>query len=114
MHELAITERLIRVIVEKARSSAFTKVEKVRLEVGCLSSIEPDSVEFCFDIVAKGTIVEGAQLEIIRKLGTADCLDCGKTASGLERFGELCPDCGGCQLRVTSGTEVFIRDMEVQ
>jgi hydrogenase nickel incorporation protein HypA/HybF len=41
----------------------------VRLEIGRLSAVVPDSIRFCFDICAQGTPLEGAELEIVESAG---------------------------------------------
>ena len=43
---------------------ADAPVRRVRLEIGRLSGVVPDAVRFCFDLVAAGTTLEGAVLEI--------------------------------------------------
>lgn len=49
----------------------------VTLEVGKLAAVVPDSLRFCFDIYAKDTMIEGAELEIIEIPVRAHCRDCG-------------------------------------
>lgn len=114
MHELAITESLVRIISDQAGTSEFTKVNKVRIEIGRLSTLEPESVEFCFDVVSKGTVAEGAKLEILRQDGTADCLACGRSVSGIQGFGSACDGCGSANLRITGGNSILVRDLEVE
>jgi hydrogenase nickel incorporation protein HypA/HybF len=53
-------------------------VHVVRLAVGALGHVEPEAMRFCFDVAARGTIAEGAQLESRTVPGEAWCLDCGK------------------------------------
>lgn len=66
MHELAITEGIVATVTEKLPDK---KITLVRLEIGALSGIVADSVRFCFDLVAEGTPLEGAELEIIESAG---------------------------------------------
>ena len=66
MHELGITRSVIAICVE---NSGGAVVKRVTLEIGKLSAILPDAVRFCFDICAKGTVVEGAALEILEIQG---------------------------------------------
>ena len=47
------------------------------LEVGKLSGVMADAIAFCFDVVARGTILEGASLEILEIDGLARCETCG-------------------------------------
>jgi hydrogenase nickel incorporation protein HypA/HybF len=66
MHELSITRNVVAIVSEKAVGQ---RVTRVRLEIGRLSAVVPDSIRFCFDICAQGTPLEGAELEIVESAG---------------------------------------------
>ncbi len=61
MHELGITRNVVAICAERANGA---QVLRVKLEIGKRAGLMADSVRFCFDICAKGTLVEGAALEI--------------------------------------------------
>jgi Zn finger protein HypA/HybF involved in hydrogenase expression len=69
MHELAITQSLVDTIVERLGDA---RVSAVHLEIGQLSGILPYAVRFCFDLVAEGTTVERARLQISEPVGEAE------------------------------------------
>lgn len=112
MHEMALTESIVDIICEEARKQGFGKVRVVRLRVGAMAHVEPEALRFCFDAVSRGTVAEGATLDIRRPPGEAWCFDCGKTVAMEERFG-ACPDCGGRRVQMTSGDELRIDELEV-
>jgi hydrogenase nickel incorporation protein HypA/HybF len=112
MHEMALTESVVDIVCEEARRRGFGKVRVVRLLIGAFTPIEPEALRFCFDAVSRGTAAEGARLDIVRRPGEAWCQDCEKTVALLERFGD-CPDCGGRHVRMTSGDELRIEELEV-
>ena len=66
MHELSITRNVVAIVSERAVGQ---RVTRVRLEIGRLSAVVPDSIRFCFDICAQGTPLEGAELEIVESGG---------------------------------------------
>jgi hydrogenase nickel incorporation protein HypA/HybF len=66
VHELSITRNVVAIVSERAQGQ---RVTRVRLEIGRLSAVVPDSIRFCFDICAQGTPLEGAALEIIESAG---------------------------------------------
>ena len=66
MHELSITRNVVAIVSERAVGQ---RVTRVRLEIGRLSAVVPDSIRFCFDICAQGTPLEGAELEIVESAG---------------------------------------------
>ena len=112
MHEMSLTEGLVQLIEGESAKQGFSKVSIVRLKIGAFSHVEPEAMRFCFDAVAKNTIVEGARLEIDMVPGQAWCLDCGQAAEVKERFG-ACPHCGGSRLQVTGGDEMRLDELEV-
>lgn len=112
MHELSLCESMMHVLEEQARSEAFSRVTLVRLEIGALSCIEPEAMRFSFDVVTRGTLAEGARLEIIPTLGKAWCMTCAQAVSVGQRF-DACPRCGDELLPPTGGDELRIKELEV-
>jgi hydrogenase nickel incorporation protein HypA/HybF len=108
MHELGITNGIVEFCAERAGAE---RVTRVRLEIGQLSAMLPDAVRFCFDVCAKGTVVEGALLEIIETPGRALCRDCNREMAVTQLFGRCC--CGSAHLLVIAGEELKIREMEL-
>ena len=66
MHELSLTRNIVSIVTEKSKGA---KIRQVTLEIGKFSAVLPDALQFCFDIVTKGTVAEGADLEIIETPG---------------------------------------------
>ncbi len=108
MHELAITQGVVDTIVERTSGA---RVTLVRLDIGKLSGVVPDAVAFCFDLVASGTPLDGAHLEIHEPAGRARCRTCGDEFT-LDRLILLCP-CGSADVEVLAGRELAIRSVEV-
>jgi hydrogenase nickel incorporation protein HypA/HybF len=113
MHEMALTESMIGIVEEEARRQSFSRVRAVVLEIGVLGCVEPESIRFCFDAVSRGTVAEGARLDIVLVTGEGWCIDCGMTVALAERFG-ACPVCGRHRVQMTAGDELRIREMEVE
>ena len=76
MHEVALAEGVLRIVMDAARAGAAVRVHTVWLELGALAHVEPDALAFCFDAVTRGSIAEGATLDIARTAGTAWCMPC--------------------------------------
>ena len=66
MHELGLTKNIIAIVSEYAKGR---KVKRVSLSVGPQACVETQALEFCFDIVAAGTVAENATLEILPAQG---------------------------------------------
>jgi hydrogenase nickel incorporation protein HypA/HybF len=109
---MSLAEGVVQIIEDAAREQGFSKVKTVFLEIGWLSSVEPDAMTFCFDAVSRGTVADGAKLEIIDVPGAGQCLSCGKTVEISAVF-DPCPECGGYPVNPTAGTEMRVRELEV-
>ncbi len=113
MHEMAIAESILTALEEQGRAQDYTRVTLVRLEIGPLAGVEIEALRFCFDVVIKGSLADGARLEIISDPARAWCLACGRTVTIEQRY-DPCPGCGGHQLQITGGTELRIKELEVE
>lgn len=109
MHELALTESVVEAIAGKVGDVA---VAVVRLQIGMLSGVVPDSVRFCFEVVTQGTGLEGARLVIDEPPGQAYCRTCGDEFTLTDPI-MLCP-CGSADLDITGGRELRILSVEVR
>lgn len=110
MHELPITEGILKIATEAAGGR---KITTIHLVVGELSSIIDDSVQFYFDLLSKGTTAEGATLDFLRLPATVTCGACGKRHEVHAPLPALCPECGSNRLQVTGGRELRVDSIEV-
>ena len=113
MHELAITESIIDLIGREAKDKGFQKVLAIRLRVGEYSGLVPECLLEFFPIAAKGSIAEGAELEIQSLPAAFRCLDCGYEGPA-DRKNACCPRCRGTALRMTQGREFYVEDLKVE
>lgn len=109
MHELGITQNIVAIVTEHAEGK---KVQRVVLEIGKLSAIMPDAIQFCFDICTQTTVLAGATLEIIEIPGLARCQQCGAEIYLDKPFG-IC-NCGSVKLDLISGEELKIKEIEIE
>ena len=112
MHEMAIAESVLEIVETTARRNSAARVATVWLELGVLSHVEARALAFCFDAVTRGSLAEGATLEIITLPGEAWCMPCGDRVA-LAKLGEPCPRCGSFQLQVLRGREMRVREIAI-
>ncbi|TLS18841.1 MAG: hydrogenase maturation nickel metallochaperone HypA [Betaproteobacteria bacterium] len=113
MHEMSLAEGVLQIVEDAAQGpQGFARVKTVFLEIGQLSSVEAEAMAFCFEAVSKGTVADGAKLEIISVPGEGLCLSCQKTVP-LAQVYDPCPECGGYPVQPTAGTEMRVRELEV-
>jgi hydrogenase nickel incorporation protein HypA/HybF len=108
MHELSIAQSVVATVLER---TGGRPVLRVRLQVGQLSGVLADSLDFCFGLVAAGTTLEGAALEIDQPTGTGHCRACGEDFE-LADLLPLCP-CGSADVRIVAGRELVVTSVEV-
>ncbi|HEY7485711.1 MAG TPA: hydrogenase maturation nickel metallochaperone HypA [Streptosporangiaceae bacterium] len=110
MHELSLTQEIVEAIADRMGDA---EIECVRLEIGKLSGVVVESIRFCFDLVAEGTIVAGARLEIDEPSGHARCRECASEFD-IDDPIVLCPTCATANVDVLSGRDMRIRSVEVR
>ncbi|MCB1907788.1 MAG: hydrogenase maturation nickel metallochaperone HypA [Rhodocyclaceae bacterium] len=112
MHEMSLAEGIRGIVESAASGGAFSRVRRVVLEIGVLSVVEKDALRFCFEAVMRGTVAEGATLEMIDLPGAGRCLQCGHGVAIAARF-DPCPLCGSYRVEPTAGMEMRVRELEV-
>lgn len=112
MHEMSLMTQIFDIINDAIASHEVTEVTRITLKVGKMSNVVPDSLSFCFEVLAKGTKCEGAELVIKEILITAYCANCQREFVS-EEFPLKCPQCGGHNTRISGGTELAIDSLDV-
>lgn len=113
MHEVSLVENIVALVEDERRKQDFTRVRIVRLQLGALGHAEPEALRFCFDAVTRGTVAEGARLEIEMVAGQGWCALCRCTVK-LDDWFAACPACGNPGLRLTGGGELRLAELEVE
>ena len=113
MHEMSLAEGVLQILEDAARTQSFQRVKTVWLEIGRLSSVEPEAMRFCFDAVTRGSLADGARLEIIDVPGSGRCLACGAQVE-IAAVYDPCPICGDYPVQPTGGTEMRVKELEVE
>lgn len=113
MHEYPITLEIIGIAEEYARKNGAQSITKINLVVGDLSGFIGDSIQMYFDIIAAGTLAEGAVLEIERVRPRLRCSGCGNLFER-RRFSFACPKCGQDGLPTEIGREFYLKSIEIE
>ncbi|WP_027365771.1 hydrogenase maturation nickel metallochaperone HypA [Desulfotruncus alcoholivorax] len=107
MHEISLIQALIETVKHSAAENDIARVNNVRIVVGELYGALPDALEFAFQVLTKGTVCEGAVLEIDKKPLVLKCRECESEY----RPGEInwkCPACGSGGATAISGKELYV------
>jgi hydrogenase nickel incorporation protein HypA/HybF len=109
VHELAIADAVVRIAAAHARGRAVARVE---LRVGRLRQVVPAALEFGFDVVSRGTPVEGAELALEEVPARVSCRRCGGGGEP-EAFPLACARCGSLDVEVVAGEELVVDALEL-
>src|SRR4051812_27665933 len=111
MHELSLSGAIVNTVVKHADGRP---VSLVSLRIGALRQVVPDTLEFYFGFVSKGTVCEGARLEQELIPALLRCRSCEREwVIDMPIF--MCPDCGTAGgVEVASGEEFEVESIEVE
>ncbi len=113
MHEVSIVEALIEQVEgEVTRAGASGKVTRLGLSIGRLSGVQVDSIRFAFELLAPGTLVEGAALEIEEPPAVCVCADCN-ARTDLDELCLECPICDGHEISIDGGREMLLQTIDI-
>jgi len=110
VHELSLSSAIVNTVVKHAGGRRVTVVE---LRVGKLRQVIPDTLEFYFEFVARGTVCEGARLEQEVIDARLHCRECDHVWR-IEIPAFRCPQCGGSDVEIASGNEFEVEAIEIE
>ncbi len=113
MHELAVTQGIVDFALKEGTERKVRQITALNIKLGAFSGIVSLCVQDYFDLLAEGTLAEGAKLNFETIPGELYCPDCDKHFP-MEHFRLVCPGCKGRNVKMTKGREFYIDTMEVE
>jgi hydrogenase nickel incorporation protein HypA/HybF len=110
VHELSLCRSIVAI---SARHAHGRQVVSVRVRIGHLRQVVPDTLVRCFELLAPAEGLGGAVLEIVEVPAQVRCNTCG-AITVLERFELRCGSCAGSDLEVIAGEELLVESLEVE
>jgi hydrogenase nickel incorporation protein HypA/HybF len=113
VHELAIARNIVNIAVAAAEKEGAKKITRVNVVVGELRGIVPAQLVFSFGLMAENTIASGAylNLEITPVIGR--CRKCQEEFA-VKEYKYVCIKCHSQDVGTLSGTELRVKDIEVE
>jgi hydrogenase nickel incorporation protein HypA/HybF len=112
MHELSIVMGIVDIAKKEVTKAKKSKVDSIELEIGTLSGIEMESLDFAWNMAVEGTVLEGAERNINRIVAIAKCTNCGHEFETKSAF-EGCPACGELFTELLCGRELRVKALTV-
>ncbi len=113
MHELSIAQGILEIVQQYVPETQAGGVRSVRVRVGPLSGIVPESLDISFGAIVAGTPWETARLDLVRVPARSRCNGCGRDFDA-EELVFCCPLCNSLDIRVISGTELEVVEIETE
>jgi len=112
MHELSVAQNIIEIIQQSVPEPEWNRVRVVHIKIGAVAGIVPDSLEFSFQAITAESALCNARMitEYIPFL--VHCRTCNTDTENDDGFG-ICGKCGSADIQILSGTELQIKDIEL-
>ncbi len=110
---MAITQSILDISKKVGEEHGAKRIKEVRIKVGEYSGVVPQCVRYYFDVISKGTICEGAVLNIMKLPVKIYCNNCNEEFE-ISRYHVKCPKCAGTDIKMTQGREFYIESLEVE
>ncbi|NOY37893.1 MAG: hydrogenase maturation nickel metallochaperone HypA [Chlorobi bacterium] len=112
MHELSIAMSIVEIAEDYALRGNAGKVLEMDIEVGDMSGVVIDALEFALQEAVRNTRCEQATWKIIQVHPVARCPACGWEGAIDSPF-TPCPDCGEYGLEIIRGKELQLKSLVV-
>ncbi len=112
MHELSIAMGIVKIAETEAQKAGAHAVEKVELQIGSLSGVELQALEFVWPMAIQNSMLKDAELEIEQIQARAKCLECEQIYP-LEHIYDPCPHCKSHFKDILQGKELQVKALQV-
>jgi len=112
MHELSIVMSIIDIAEKQARKANAQVIEEIELEIGLLSGIEMNALDFAWSQAVKHTILANAKRTINTIKGLGYCMDCNAEFE-VNNYYDACPVCKQHFINILKGKELRVKSLVV-
>jgi hydrogenase nickel incorporation protein HypA/HybF len=113
MHEFSIAVNIIEIAEDYASREDASVVREIEIEVGELSGVVVDALNFCLEAAVKDTLIEQAERKISITEGRARCRSCSHEFKTSD-FYSCCPECGTHAPEIIQGRELRVKSLLVE
>lgn len=114
MHELSIASNIINIVLDSISNFKEPEVEEVKVLIGSLSNVIPESLNFCYDTLKSDyKELKNSKFEIINSPIKIKCNNCNKIFE-LKDLLILCPECFKNQIEILQGNELQVLEIKIK
>lgn len=112
MHELSITMNILTIVEENARNLNAKMVHEIEIDIGELSGVDNDALQFAMQCTMKSELLEHAKLVINKIPAKTRCNTCNHEFDISDFYAE-CPECHSFDHDIYQGKELKIRSIKI-
>lgn len=112
MHELSIAINIVDIARKETEKAGATKVTELNIDVGSLSGVVVEALEFAMEVAVRDSVLEKARVIIHPIQAQARCRSCSEEFQVSDYF-EICPKCHSPDLQIIQGQELKVRNLKV-
>lgn len=110
MHEAGIADSILGIANDVARENSLTHISTITVQIGQFTGIEPDALDFAFQVMSKESLAEGAELVIEKTPLVLRCKKCeGEYCGSPDDL--RCPNCGAEDFTILQGREMVVKSI---
>jgi hydrogenase nickel incorporation protein HypA/HybF len=110
MHELSIVMSIVDLAKQEVEKAQANRVETIELEIGTLSGVEMEALDFAWKSAVTDTVLAQAKRIVHRPEGLAKCTQCEATFP-TESYFDICPRCGDLYNEIIRGKELKVKSL---
>jgi hydrogenase nickel incorporation protein HypA/HybF len=110
---MTIARGILDVALAAAEKEGAEKIVRINVVAGELRGLVPLQLTFCFGMLAEGTIARDAYLNLEITPVRGRCRECAETFT-VQDYVYQCPQCGSRDIETVGGTELRVRDIDVE
>jgi len=112
MHELSIAQSIVELAEDVATKEQADSINSIDIEIGALSGVVMEALEFALEITTKSTKLENAKINYLLRTGKADCIECNFQFETNDLL-VFCPKCNKANYRIIDGKQLRIKSLTV-
>lgn len=113
MHEMSIAIQIVEIAEREARKDKAAKIKSVELEIGTLSGVVIEALQFALESAVKNTLLQNSTLLIDTVPGLCRCSVCKHEFESNEVY-TICNQCGSMEVAIIKGNEMRVKSLLVE
>lgn len=114
MHEENFTQQIVETILDELKNYANAKPKRIKVQVGEMLHLIPESVQLHFQILSRSTHLEGAELDLKEVPVSVRCLACHQIGGVQDHHFLACLSCGSMDVELLSGQAIIVESIELE